>query len=84
MNPEIERLMASEEAVKLEEEERRLQESREKSVTDKEMAEHYGTLAHSMGQKFKSKRLKREEASHSAAMPNKKFKFVKPEIDDYK
>jgi M-phase phosphoprotein-6 len=90
MNPEVEKLMANEEQAKRDAEELRLQEGREKSVTDLQMAEHYGTLVHSLGNKFKTKKERIGEQSKrnqvdedSMPCPTKKPRFIKPEVDDY-
>lgn len=89
LNPEIEKLMESEEAAKLEAEERVKQEKSEKCVLDEDMAERLGRLSKAVGLKFMSKR-QRSEADSSNSKSNsapeefdeehhrKRFKFMKP------
>jgi hypothetical protein len=92
LNPEIEKLMESEVAAKLEAEERLKQEKSEKCVLDEDMAERLGRLSKAVGLKFMSKR-QRSEADSSTSTSKlaksepeefdeeqhrKRFKFMKP------
>lgn len=89
LNPEIEKLMESEVAEKLEAEERMNQEKSEKCVLDDDMAERLGRLSKAVGLKFMSKRQRSETdstvgTSKSATedlddeQHRKRFKFMKP------
>jgi hypothetical protein len=86
MNPEIERLMVSEEQLKREAEEKLEQERKEKSVSDMDMAE---TLTKSMARKFQSKKKHSSDNSPPSSpglaeekfIPRKKFKFMKPNTE---
>jgi M-phase phosphoprotein 6 len=87
LNPEIEKLMESEEAAKLEAQERVKQEKSEKCVLDEDMAERLGRLSKAVGLKFMSKRQRSEADSSTSTSKSeeideeqhrKRFKFMKP------
>jgi len=74
INPEIERIMESEEAAA--NKDQKVDEEAEKSVLDEDMAD---TLGKSMNRKFMPKRQRR--SSDNGDLHNKKFKFLKPADD---
>lgn len=73
MNPEIERILASERGTVV------VKESTGAEITDVEMAEHYSTLVGTIDKKFKTKKSRKEEGSGPPG--KKRTKFIKPADD---
>jgi M-phase phosphoprotein-6 len=76
MNPEIERIMESEQEAN----DQKKKES-EKDVSDLEMANRYNTLVGTVSRKFSTKRDHRNLQEYDSPQRKKKMKFLKPSCD---